>query len=131
MAGRGIIMLLSGPPGVGKALTAESSKLAISFRLDTPKFSLILESITNTYFHQVAETMRVPLYTIGAGDLGVDPRSVESTLSQILELVTKWKAILLLDEADVFLEQRSVHELEENKLVSGQYIILGAHSICG
>jgi hypothetical protein len=46
--------------------------------------------------------MRVPLYGISAGDLGLDPRSVESTLSQILELVTKWKAILLLDEADVF-----------------------------
>ena len=65
--------------------------------------------------------MRVPLYAIGAGDLGLDPHQVESKLSQILELVTKWKAILLLDEADVFLEQRSVHELERNKLVSGQW----------
>jgi len=30
-------MLLSGTPGVGKTLTAESSKLAISLRLDAPK----------------------------------------------------------------------------------------------
>jgi hypothetical protein len=65
--------------------------------------------------------MRVPLYAICAGDLGLDPHNVESKLSQILELVTRWKAILLLDEADVFLEQRSVHELERNKLVSGQW----------
>jgi ATPase family associated with various cellular activities (AAA) len=88
--GRGIIMLLSGPPGVGKTLTAES----------------------------VAETMKVPLYMVGAGDLGDEPSSVESTLSNILEMVTKWKAVLLLDEADVFLEARSIHDLERNKLVS-------------
>ena len=33
-------------------------------------------------------------------------------------MCTKWNAILLLDEADVFLEERSLHELERNKLVS-------------
>ncbi|KAF2144007.1 uncharacterized protein K452DRAFT_223451 [Aplosporella prunicola CBS 121167] len=88
--GKGIILLLCGPPGVGKTLTAES----------------------------VAEEMRVPLYMMSAGDLGLDPRSVESKLQCILEMCTKWNAILLLDEADVFLEQRSLHELERNKLVS-------------
>jgi hypothetical protein len=61
---------------------------------------------------------------IGAGDLGLDPYSVESKLSQMLKLVTKWKAILPLDEADVFLEQQGVNELERNKLASDQYIIL-------
>jgi hypothetical protein len=88
--GRGIILLLCGPPGVGKTLTAES----------------------------VAEEMKVPLYMMSAGDLGLDPRNVESTLKDTLEMCTKWNAILLLDEADVFLEQRSLHELERNKLVS-------------
>ncbi|KAF2804787.1 putative AAA family ATPase [Mytilinidion resinicola] len=88
--GRGIIMLLSGPPGVGKTLTAES----------------------------VAETMKVPLYMMSAGDLGDDPSDVESSLSNILEMNTKWNAVLLLDEADVFLEARSAHDLERNKLVS-------------
>lgn len=88
--GRGIIMLLSGPPGVGKTLTAES----------------------------VAETMKVPLYMMSAGDLGTDPSGVENSLSNILEMNTKWNAILLLDEADVFLEARSTHDLERNKLVS-------------
>ena len=53
-----------------------------------------------------------------AGDLGLDPRNVETKLQNILEMCTKWNAILLLDEADVFLEQRSLHELERNKLVS-------------
>ncbi|KAF2404108.1 P-loop containing nucleoside triphosphate hydrolase protein [Trichodelitschia bisporula] len=88
--GRGMILLLCGPPGVGKTLTAES----------------------------VAEEMQVPLYMMSAGDLGLDPRTVETSLKDILEMCTKWNAILLLDEADVFLEQRSLHELERNKLVS-------------
>jgi hypothetical protein len=88
--GRGMILLLCGPPGVGKTLTAESC----------------------------AEEMRVPLYMMSAGDLGLDPRTVETSLKDILEMCTKWNAILLLDEADVFLEERSLHELERNKLVS-------------
>ncbi|KAI9724291.1 MAG: hypothetical protein M1828_003715 [Chrysothrix sp. TS-e1954] len=88
--GKGIIMLLCGPPGVGKTLTAES----------------------------VAEEMKAPLYMMSAGDLGLEPRTVEQKLSNILEMCTKWKAILLIDEADVFLEARSLHELERNKLVS-------------
>lgn len=33
-------------------------------------------------------------------------------------MATKWNAILLLDEADVFLQQRSSHDLGRNKLVS-------------
>ena len=88
--GKGMIMLLSGPPGVGKTLTAES----------------------------VAETMRAPLYMMSASDLGLDSSAVETSLSNVLEMATKWNAILLLDEADVFLEQRSAHDLERNKLVS-------------
>ncbi|KAH0537656.1 hypothetical protein FGG08_005569 [Glutinoglossum americanum] len=88
--GKGIIMLLSGPPGVGKTLTAES----------------------------VAETMHAPLYTMSAGDLGLAPEDIETKLSEILEMATRWKAVLLLDEADVFLEQRTLNDLERNKLVS-------------
>ncbi len=78
--GKGIILLLSGPPGVGKTLTAEAC----------------------------SEAMRVPLYVVSAGDLGTEPWQVEETLKHILKMTTKWKAILLLDEADVFLEARSI-----------------------
>ncbi|KAL9583119.1 MAG: hypothetical protein Q9212_002892 [Teloschistes hypoglaucus] len=88
--GKGMILLLSGPPGVGKTLTAES----------------------------VAETIRAPLYMMSAGDLGLTSSDVESALSIALEMCTKWNAILLIDEADIFLEQRSSHDLERNKLVS-------------
>lgn len=62
--GKGIIMLLSGPPGVGKTLTAES----------------------------VAETMKAPLYSIGAADLGSKPAPLEKSLHDILEMCTKWGA---------------------------------------
>ena len=90
--GRGMILLLSGPPGVGKTLTAES----------------------------VAENLRVPLYMMSAGDLGLEPSSIENSLNTILEMVTKWSAVLLLDEADVFLEARTSvgGDLERNKMVS-------------
>jgi hypothetical protein len=67
---------------------------------------------------QVAEDMRAPLYTMSAGELGLTAPEVESKLANIFDLVTKWSAVLLLDEADVFLEQRNTHDLERNKLVS-------------
>lgn len=88
--GRGMIMLLAGPPGVGKTLTSES----------------------------VAEDMRVPLYMMSAGDLGLDPSGIEESLNLVLDMVSKWNAVLLLDEADVFLEARSSNDLERNKMVS-------------
>lgn len=88
--GRGHITLLSGPPGVGKTLTAES----------------------------VAEHMKAPLYMMSAGDLGINPDQVETKLTNILEMIAKWRAVLLIDECDVFLEARSTHDLERNKLVS-------------
>lgn len=88
--GRGIIMQLSGPPGVGKTLTAES----------------------------VAEVMQVPLYVMSAGDLGSNAHTVERNLKNILRMVPKWGAVLLLDEADVFMEARSATDLERNELVS-------------
>ncbi|KAK4864887.1 hypothetical protein LT330_001510 [Penicillium expansum] len=88
--GQGFIMQLSGPPGVGKTLTAES----------------------------VAEVMRVPLYVMSAGDLGVDARGFETKLKGILQLIPKWGAMLLLDEADVFMEARDSTNLARNELVS-------------
>ncbi|KAH0265390.1 P-loop containing nucleoside triphosphate hydrolase protein, partial [Aureobasidium melanogenum] len=88
--GRGIILLLCGPPGVGKTLTAES----------------------------VAEHMQVPLFVMSAGDLGMDSKHIEARLLSVLGMCTRWNAILLLDEADIFLEERSRHEVERNKLVS-------------
>jgi hypothetical protein len=88
--GQGMIMLLCGPPGVGKTLTAES----------------------------VAEHLRRPLYKLGAGDLGISANVVERNLGQALALCGHFGAVLLIDEADVFMEARSSNNLQRNELVS-------------
>lgn len=66
----------------------------------------------------VAENLRVPLHTLSSGDLGSEAWEVENGLSEILELVARWNAILLLDECDVFLEARTTADLQRNKVVS-------------
>jgi SpoVK/Ycf46/Vps4 family AAA+-type ATPase len=53
-----------------------------------------------------------------AGDIGVNPDRAEEGLKRILALATRWNAVLLIDEADIFLEARSTRSLERNKLVS-------------
>lgn len=69
----------------------------------------------------VAEEMRAPLYSLSAGELGKSAGSIENALTNVLELVTKWNAVLLLDEADVFLEQRDFSNLARNKIVSSKF----------
>ncbi|KAJ6015118.1 hypothetical protein N7540_009709 [Penicillium herquei] len=84
--GQGIIMQLSGPSGVGKTLTAEC----------------------------VAEEMRAPMYTISASELGYSTDRMERKLKEIFRMIVKWGAVLLLNEADMFMEARDVR----NELVS-------------
>lgn len=91
-----MVILLDGPPGVGKTLTAES----------------------------VAETMKAPLYTMSAGELGTQSNNVEKRLSDILEMASMWNAILLIDEADIFMEQRTPFELDRNELVASMFRLL-------
>ena len=55
---------------------------------------------------------------ISAGELSVDAGELEAQLSRIFRTATHWKAILLLDEADVFLQTRSTFQLERNRLVA-------------
>ena len=54
---------------------------------------------------------------ISARDLSNDAKLLEQQLSHIFEVAKHWKALLLLNEADVFLRQRS-HEHLHNSLVS-------------
>ena len=65
--------------------------------------------------------MQAPLYTLGAGELGSEADAVDETLENVFDLCTRWKAVLLLDEADVFLEQRTLSDMERNKIVSGKF----------
>ncbi len=57
-------------------------------------------------------------WQISAGELGTTVEKLEAQLPLIFQRADKWNAVLLLDEADVFLEQRSLHDVHRNALVS-------------
>jgi hypothetical protein len=88
--GMGTIILLAGHPGVGKTLTAEA----------------------------IAETLHLPVYYLSAADLGIEVSSIDSNLKRTLELCSRWNAVLLLDEADVYVTQRDETDLHRNSVVS-------------
>jgi hypothetical protein len=85
----------------------------VNFEIDWKDVDHPLES--------VADYTKRPLYTVNCGELGVNTNSVEANLSDALRLATTWNAIVLIDEADVFLEARSPNDLERNGLVSSKY----------
>lgn len=88
--GEGRIFLLHGAPGVGKTCTAEC----------------------------IAELTNRPLISLTSGDLSVDSYHVESNLSYFLELGQRYGALVLLDEADIYLERRRSSDIKRNGLVS-------------
>ncbi|GAA5974885.1 hypothetical protein JCM11641_008411 [Rhodosporidiobolus odoratus] len=98
--GGGLVIALHGLPGTGKTLTAEA----------------------------VAETLQVPLYTIGAGSLGVHADVLEKRLRDVLDIAQQWGATLLIDEADVFLEARQRTDVSRNAMVSVFLRMLEHHS---
>ncbi|KAI9675245.1 MAG: hypothetical protein M1822_008982 [Bathelium mastoideum] len=90
--GKGLVIVLHGPPGVGKTLTAET----------------------------VAEHTEKPLLPINIGYL-TGQVDVAACLNTVFNLAARWDAIILLDEADVLLEKRSYEDLGRNSLVSSKY----------
>ncbi|KAK8140099.1 hypothetical protein PG984_000165 [Apiospora sp. TS-2023a] len=88
--GRGLIILLHGVPGVGKTSTAEC----------------------------VADSFRRPLFQITSGDLGTTAEEVEEALEENFNLASRWGSILLIDEADVFLGERTREDFVRNSLVA-------------
>ncbi|XXH03012.1 hypothetical protein Hte_009402 [Hypoxylon texense] len=88
--GQGRIFLLHGSPGVGKTCTAEC----------------------------VSELTHRPLISLTSGDLSTDSYNVERNLSYFLQLGERFGAMVLLDEADVYLESRRAKDIERNGLVS-------------
>lgn len=62
----------------------------------------------------VAEKQKKPLLNISIGDLGTDAKS---KLTEFFQLAGLWDAVLLVDEADIFMEARSLHELKRNAMV--------------
>ncbi|KAL7629136.1 hypothetical protein AAE478_000655 [Parahypoxylon ruwenzoriense] len=82
--GKGLVVLLHGTPGSGKTLTAETA----------------------------AEGTRKALVSTSVGELNKGSNmiygsaSFEKELKKVLQYATIWQAVVLLDEADVFLEAR-------------------------
>jgi SpoVK/Ycf46/Vps4 family AAA+-type ATPase len=78
----------------------------------------------------IAELLEKPLYIVTAGDLGISASDVEKNLGSVLELCQTWDALVLIDEADVFLEARSSTEIERNALVCLMLRLLEYYSGC-
>jgi len=75
----GTTVLCAGPPGVGKTLTAEV----------------------------YAEIIRRPLYRVHSGQLGLNVASMENALKVALMRAQRWGAVMLIDEADVYIKRRN------------------------
>jgi len=88
--GEGQVFLLHGPPGTGKTYTVEC----------------------------VADFTRRPLVYLTVADIGTDEVMMETNLSRWFTVAASWQAVILIDEADVFLERRQGANLQRNSLVS-------------
>jgi hypothetical protein len=66
----------------------------------------------------IAEFLKCPLYIISGGEVGTNSRMVEEELKKILDISMTWGCVILLDEADVFLEKRTAQDIHRNALVS-------------
>jgi len=98
--GSGVVFVLHGEPGTGKTLTAEA----------------------------IGEDLRRPILVIAVSDLGTDPTNVEIRLGNFLRTAEKWDSIVLLDEADIFLEQRGRMDIFRNAMVGVFLRLLEYHN---
>jgi SpoVK/Ycf46/Vps4 family AAA+-type ATPase len=85
----GNIIMCKGHWGVGKTLTAEV----------------------------YAELIERPLLAVHSGQLGTSASSIEKTLKNVFSQAKRWNAVLLLDEADVFVSKRGGN-VEHNAIVA-------------
>lgn len=86
--GGGAVILCAGPPGTGKTLTSEI----------------------------FAESEKRPLYSVQCSQLGTSADELEKSLLKIFARAARWKAILLLDEADVYIAKRG-SDMNQNAIV--------------
>lgn len=84
----GTIVICTGEPGTGKTLTAEVT----------------------------SEVVQRPLYKVNCSQLGTDEEEIEAELTRVLARATRWKALLLIDEADVYVRSRGT-DIQQNAIV--------------
>lgn len=89
--GKGLTFLLHGPPGVGKTMLAEC----------------------------LSEDQERPLYRINLGRL-IAEANWESKIDEIFRQAHSWDAILLVDEAEVILAERTQENMEQSAWVAGE-----------
>jgi len=75
----GTTVLCAGPAGVGKTLTAEV----------------------------YSEIIKRPLYRVHSGQLGLSVAEMEKVLKETLIRAQRWGAVMLIDEADVYIKRRN------------------------
>ena len=66
----------------------------------------------------IAEYTERPLLSINIGEMSVE-KYVERRLKNVFRQASLWNAVLLLDEADVVLEERAYEDVKRNAIVSG------------
>jgi SpoVK/Ycf46/Vps4 family AAA+-type ATPase len=115
--GNGLIFLLHGGPGVGKTYTAGWSSLHSI--LSTNSF-VINDLSTDKMLECIAQYLQRPLMIITGSDIGTETERVDKNLTAIFKRAAKWGAVLLFDEADVFLEMRKTRDLKRNSLVASK-----------
>ncbi|KAK0726250.1 P-loop containing nucleoside triphosphate hydrolase protein [Apiosordaria backusii] len=107
--GGGLVMLLAGDPGVGKTMTAES----VAEKIHAPLVKMELSDLLKD------EQERVPTrHRRDSRSRSPASNRGEDELTRTFSLAAKWKAVLLIDECDMYLEKRSDDSPERNRLVA-------------
>jgi hypothetical protein len=78
-----------------------------------------LNTLADIIIEIVADYMKRPLLPLTCGDMGITASDVQANITKYFELGERWGAVILMDEADIYLEQRAPDQLERNSLVSG------------
>lgn len=68
----------------------------------------------------IADHVQRPLLRMDMTQLGYSAIDTERSLRETFRVAEKWNAVNLLDEADVFLEQRRDSDLQRNGIVAGE-----------
>ncbi|KAI7974082.1 hypothetical protein EIK77_002947 [Talaromyces pinophilus] len=108
------LIIITGPPGVGKTYTVGKEIYFEKRRKEkchSKELTVSLEAI--------AEWLHRPLLALTVADIGIVETLVEQQLFKWFNLAEAWNAVLLVDEADIFLERRQNRDLGRNGLVSG------------